>query len=78
MKVIVGANFTCGGLTKGPNVGVLDVFGRTMYGLFAAGDCVGSVNAPTGLGGIHLVGAMSLGMVAGRSAADSLAAAPVG
>jgi succinate dehydrogenase/fumarate reductase flavoprotein subunit len=58
-------------------MGVFDVFGRPMSGLFAAGDSVGSVNAAAGLGGIHLVGAMSLGMVAGRSAADSLAGAPV-
>jgi len=77
MKMIVGANFTCGGLRTGLDMGVLDVYGRPISGLFAAGDCVGSVNAAAGLGGIHIMGALSLGMIAGRSAAESVAAATV-
>jgi succinate dehydrogenase/fumarate reductase flavoprotein subunit len=67
--MIVGASFTAGGFKMSPDMEVLDIEGAPIPGLMAVGDCVGSVNPASGLGGIHLGSAATLGMVAGRVAA---------
>lgn len=69
MKMIIGVNFTCGGFKTDRRMAVLNVFDEPIPGLFAAGDCVASVNAAADLGGVHIMGALTLGLVAGASAA---------
>jgi len=70
--MIVGADFGSGGFRVTDDMQVVSVWGRPIRGLFAAGDCVAGVNPTASLGGIHLSGALTLGHVAGESAAASL------
>jgi succinate dehydrogenase/fumarate reductase flavoprotein subunit len=69
MPMIIGANFPAGGFRVTTSMEVRDVFGDVIPGLFAVGDCVGSINPASGLGGMHILGALTLGRVAGRAAA---------
>ena len=69
VPMIEGINFCCGGFRVTTSLQVLDVFGHPIPGLFAAGDCVGGLNPVSDLGGIHICGGLTLGRVAGRSAA---------
>jgi urocanate reductase len=48
---------------------VLTAAGEVIPGLYAAGDCNGLINSAAGLGGVHLASAVTLGRVAGRTAA---------
>lgn len=70
VKMVVGASFTAGGFRVSPRMDVLDFEGQPIEGLLAVGDCVGSVNAANGLGGVHLGAAATLGMVAGERAVE--------
>jgi len=69
MPMVIGANFPAGGFRVTPSLEVRDVFGAVIPRLFAVGDCVGGVNPASGLGGMHILGAMTLGRIGGRSAA---------
>jgi succinate dehydrogenase/fumarate reductase flavoprotein subunit len=69
VPMVEGINFCCGGFRVTTGLQVLDVFGHPIPGLFAAGDCVGGLNPVSDLGGIHICGGLTLGRVAGRSAA---------
>lgn len=68
MPMVEGVNFCVGGFRVTTSMQVIDVFGRPIPGLFAAGDCVGGLNPVSDLGGIHICGGLTLGRVAGRSA----------
>jgi succinate dehydrogenase/fumarate reductase flavoprotein subunit len=70
--MIVGADFGSGGFRVTDDMQVVSVWGRPIRGLFAAGDCVAGINPTASLGGIHLSGALTLGHVAGESAAASV------
>ena len=69
VPMVEGVNFCSGGFTTTTDMQVVDVFGAPIPGLFAAGDCAGGLNAVADLGGIHISGGLTLGRVAGRSAA---------
>lgn len=69
VPMVEGINFCCGGFRVTTDLQVLDVFGRGLPGLFAAGDCLGGLNPASDLGGIHISGGFTLGRLAGRSAA---------
>jgi succinate dehydrogenase/fumarate reductase flavoprotein subunit len=69
MPMVIGANFPAGGFRVTESMEVRDVFGEVVPRLFAVGDCVGGVNAASGLGGMHILGALTLGRIAGRAAA---------
>ncbi|MBP2366549.1 FAD-dependent oxidoreductase [Pseudonocardia parietis] len=69
VPMIEGINFCCGGFRTTTEQRVIDVFGRTLPGLFAVGDCVGGLNPVSDLGGIHICGALTFGRLAGRAAA---------
>lgn len=71
--MIVGASFTGGGFAVTPEMRIRHVDGGVIDGLFAVGDCVGGVNSVSGLGGIHLGSACTLGMLAGCAAAAASA-----
>lgn len=75
-RMVVGCSFISGGMTVTASMQVVDVFGDAIPGLFAAGDCVGGFNPCIDLGGIHLGGGLTLGRVAGRSAATGDLAPP--
>jgi succinate dehydrogenase/fumarate reductase flavoprotein subunit len=62
---VVGATFTAGGLSVDPDLRALDIFGRPIPGLFAAGDCLGGVNPAAGVGGLHISSAVTLGRAVG-------------
>lgn len=69
VRMVEGINFCTGGFRVTTSMQVIDVFGDPIPGLFAAGDCVGGLNPVSELGGIHICGGLTLGRVAGRSAA---------
>jgi succinate dehydrogenase/fumarate reductase flavoprotein subunit len=69
IPMVPGIAGSVGGARVGLDMGVLDCDGARIPGLYAVGDCVGTVNPATGLGGIHLSTAVTLGLVAGRAAA---------
>ncbi len=68
MPMVIGASFTAGGVRVTRSMEVLDGSGEVIVGLFAVGDCVGTVLAGAGLGGIHISSAVALGRVAGIAA----------
>jgi succinate dehydrogenase/fumarate reductase flavoprotein subunit len=70
--MVLGVNFTSGGFTVTNNMQVVDVFGAPIPKLYAAGDCVGGFNALAEMGGIHINGGLTLGWIAGLSAAKGL------
>lgn len=73
VPMVVGVNFCSGGFRVTQSMQVIDVFGTPIPGLYAAGDCVGGLNAVADLGGIRIAGGFTLGRVAGRAAARGLA-----
>lgn len=70
VPMVVGVNFCSGGFRVTQSMQVLDVFGAPVPGLYAAGDCVGGLNAAADLGGIRISGGFTLGRVAGTAAAS--------
>lgn len=75
-RMVVGINFPAGGFRVTTDLEVVDVFGRTIPGLFAVGDCVGGVSPAIGLGGLKITPAVTLGRVAGRVAAQRSGTSP--
>lgn len=67
--MVVGINFPAGGFRVSLDCEVIDVFGETIPGLFAVGDCVGGIAPAIGLGGVKISSAVTLGRLAGRVAA---------
>jgi succinate dehydrogenase/fumarate reductase flavoprotein subunit len=68
-QMVVGTDISAGGARVSPDMEALTPAGEVIPGLFAAGDCNGLINSAAGLGGVHLASAVTLGRVAGRSAA---------
>jgi succinate dehydrogenase/fumarate reductase flavoprotein subunit len=68
-RMTIGTNFPSGGLRTTTAMNVVDVLGQPIIGLYAAGDTVGGVNPCLGLGGIHISTGLTLGTLAGESAA---------
>jgi succinate dehydrogenase/fumarate reductase flavoprotein subunit len=69
IRMAIGVSPTVGGARVTTSMEVKNSSGEVIPKVFAAGDCVGGVNAAAGLGGIHLASAVTLGRVAGRAAA---------
>jgi hypothetical protein len=46
--MVLGVNFPSGGFRTTDRMGVVDVFGQPIHGLWAAGDTVGGVNPVSG------------------------------
>src|SRR5258705_3991220 len=65
-------HYTMGGLEIDPESRVLDVDGRPIPGLFAAGEVAGGVHGANRLGGSSLLGCVVFGRVSGDSAAAYL------
>jgi succinate dehydrogenase/fumarate reductase flavoprotein subunit len=72
IPMVVGINFPAGGFRVTTDLEVIDVFGRTIPGLLAVGDCVGGVSPAIGLGGLKITPAVTFGRIAGRVAAGPL------
>lgn len=75
IPMVMGIACTGGGARVTLDMQVVDRSGRPIPGLYAAGDCAGTINAAYGLGGIHLSSAVTMGLVAGRSAVAASSAA---
>jgi succinate dehydrogenase/fumarate reductase flavoprotein subunit len=71
-RMTLGTNFPSGGLRTTTAMAVVDVMGQSIPGLYAAGDTVGGVNPCLGLGGIHICSGLTLGTLAGQSAANGV------
>jgi succinate dehydrogenase/fumarate reductase flavoprotein subunit len=71
MPMVVGASFTAGGVRVTSSMQVIGSDRNPVPGLFAVGDCVGSVLAAAGVGGLHISWALVSGMIAGRACASS-------
>ena len=71
-RMTIGTNFPSGGLRTTTAMAVVDVMGQPISGLYAAGDTVGGVNPCLGLGGIHICSGLTLGTLAGQSAANGV------
>lgn len=69
--MVVGTGVSGGGARVSTDMEVLRTDGSSIANVFAAGDCNGLINSALGLGGIHLGSAVTLGRVAGQSAAKS-------
>ena len=67
--MVVGVNFPAGGFRVSLDCEVSDIFGDVIAGLFAVGDCVGGIAPAIGLGGVKISSAVTLGRIAGRTAA---------
>jgi hypothetical protein len=65
----VGSAFTIGGARIDRGARVLDEGGAPIPGLYAAGDCVGSLNAASGTAGVHITSALVFGQAAARTIA---------
>jgi succinate dehydrogenase/fumarate reductase flavoprotein subunit len=76
IPLVIGTQFTGGGCRVTDRMCVVDLFGDPIPGLYAAGDCVGGINAGAGLGGIHIMSALGLGSIAGRAAASGTTGLP--
>ncbi len=72
VPMVVGINFPAGGFRVTTDLEVVDVFGRTIPGLFAVGDCVGGVSPAIGLGGLKITPAVTFGRIAGRVASEPM------
>lgn len=70
VPMIVGINFPAGGFRVTTDLEVIDVYGQTIPGLLAVGDCVGGVAPAIGLGGLKITPAVTFGRIAGRVAAQ--------
>ncbi|MFC9357254.1 FAD-dependent oxidoreductase [Rhodococcus sp. NPDC057014] len=71
VPITVGIGNTNGGARVNVDLQVIGENGSVIPGLYAAGDCAGTMNAAMGLGGVHIGSAVTLGRIAGRNAADS-------
>ncbi|MDF3311854.1 FAD-dependent oxidoreductase [Rhodococcus sp. T2V] len=69
IPITVGIGNTNGGARVNLDLQVLGEDGAAIPGLYAAGDCAGTMNAAMGLGGVHIGSAVTLGRIAGRNAA---------
>lgn len=65
------AVLTSGGLRVSGNLEVLDVYGKPIRGLFAAGETVGGIHGASYATGNAIGAALTLGRVAGQRAAAS-------
>jgi succinate dehydrogenase/fumarate reductase flavoprotein subunit len=70
LPIVTGIASTIGGIAVDTSMRVLDESGEPIKGLYAAGDAVGTINAVTGLGGMHLANAATSGRIAGGQAAS--------
>jgi hypothetical protein len=66
----VGSAFTIGGARTDSSARVLDRSGHAVPGLFAVGDCSGSLNAAAGTGGVHITSALAFGHLLVESLTD--------
>ena len=76
MRMVRSTTFTWGGLAVTLDMQVVNVMGDPVPGLFAAGDTIGGVNVISGMGGLHIAPALTLGRIAGISAAKGASAKP--
>lgn len=67
--MVVGVSLTCGGFATTLSMQVIDVWGKPINGLFAAGDCAGGMTPTAEMGGTHLGGGFVTGWIAGEGAA---------
>lgn len=74
--MVRGISFTWGGLAVTLDMQVVTVLGDVVPGLFAAGDTIGGMNVVSSVGGLHITGGLTLGRIAGRSAACGADAVP--
>ena len=74
--MIVGVSLTCGGFVTTKSMQILDVWGKPIPGLFAAGDCAGGLTPTAEMGGTHLGGGFVLGWIAGKAIVTGELAAP--
>jgi len=65
----LGICLTCGGFTTTKSMQVVDIWGKPIPGLYAAGDCAGGLTPTAEMGGTHLGRGFVLGWDAGRAAA---------
>lgn len=71
VPMVEGVNISCGGFRTTARMQVVDVLGRTVGGLFAAGDTTAGLNAAAAMCGLHISGAFTQGRIAGRAAAQA-------
>jgi succinate dehydrogenase/fumarate reductase flavoprotein subunit len=71
VPMVEGVNISCGGFRTTAGMQVIDVFGATIPGLYAAGDTTAGLNAAAGMVGLHISGAFTQGRIAGRAAATA-------
>lgn len=69
VEVVPSVHYTGGGLTIDVRTQVLDVGGRVIPGLYAAGEVVGGIDGTNRLGGNALCAAIVFGRIAGANAA---------
>lgn len=62
-------HYTMGGLAINAEAAVLDIHGKPLYGLFAAGELVGGVHGACRLGSCSITECFVFGRIAGKSAA---------
>ena len=67
--MMVGTSLTCGGFATTLSMEVVDIWGKSIPGLFAAGDCAGGITPTAEMGGTHLGGGFVTGWIAGEVAA---------
>ena len=67
--MMVGVSLTYGGFATTLLMQVVDVWGKTILGLFVVGDCAGGMTPTAKMGGTHLGGAFVTGWIAGEVAA---------
>jgi succinate dehydrogenase/fumarate reductase flavoprotein subunit len=70
IPMAIGVSPTVGGAKVTVDMEVQRANGDVIPRLLAVGDCIGAVNSAAGLGGVHLASAVTLGRVAGRTAAS--------
>ena len=71
VPMVEGVNISCGGFRTTARMQVVDVLGRAVAGLFAAGDTTAGSNAAAAMCGLHISGAFTQGRIAGRAAAQA-------
>ncbi|KAF9885365.1 hypothetical protein FE257_012982 [Aspergillus nanangensis] len=65
--MMVGVSLTCGGFVTTKSMQVVDVWGKPILGLFAAGDCAGGMTPTAEMGGTHLGAGFVFGWIAGKA-----------
>lgn len=68
-KELLSLHFTCGGIRINGHAQALDVKGRALAGLFAAGETTGGIHGRDRLAGNSLTSCFVFGRIAGQSAA---------